>query len=167
MVESFRFLGTTINRIEMGRQYDINRQERPTAHVLPSPTEEVWSQQDDLHTVVSGSYWECADILNQYLVRQCQCSWPKTTCQGCIKTHGLCTAITGVRLHHTYPAQSKMYHLLQRFPPGRRFRTSKTRTSRFKTVSTPKQSGLFYQYPQLPYNDNLTYPVQAWPFGSF
>ena len=113
MVESFRFLGTTINRIEMGRQYDINRQERPTAHVLPSPTEEVWSQQEDPHTVLSGSYWECADILNQYLVWQCQCSWPKTTwwhCQSCIKTHGLWTAVTGVHVLHTDPAQSKIHH---------------------------------------------------------
>ena len=38
----------------------------------------------------------------------------KTTwwhCQGCIKTHRLRTAITGVHLHHTNPAQSKMHHL--------------------------------------------------------
>ena len=115
MVESFRFLGTTVNRIEMGGQYDINHQESPTTHVLPPPTEEVWSQQEDPHTVLSGSYWECADILNQYLVWQWQCSWPKTTwwpCQGCIKTHGLWTAVTGVHVHHTDPAQSKMHHRL-------------------------------------------------------
>ena len=56
MVESFRFLGTTINRIKMGGQYDINCQESPTTHVLPPPTEEVWSQQEDPHTVLSGSY---------------------------------------------------------------------------------------------------------------
>ena len=41
---------------KMGGQYDINRQESPTTHVLPSPTEEVWSQQEDPHTVLSGSY---------------------------------------------------------------------------------------------------------------
>ena len=71
-----------------------------------------WKKEDP-HTVLSGSYWECADILNQYLVWQCQCSRPKTTwwhCQDCIKTHGLWTAVTGVHLHHTYPAQSKMHH---------------------------------------------------------
>ena len=113
MVETFRFLGTTMNRNEMGGQYDINRQESPTTHVLPPPTEEDWSQHEDPHTVLSGSYWECADVLNQYLVWQCQCSWPKTAwwpCQSCIKTHGLWTAVTGVHLHHTYPAQSKMHH---------------------------------------------------------
>ena len=135
-------------------QYDINRQESPTTHILPPPTEEVWSQQEDPHTVLSGSYWECADILNQYLVWQCQCSWPKTTwwpCQGCIKTHGLWTAVTGVHLHHTDPAQSKMHHrrwtascslpspmsaiweALQDYQSENSFcRTIKARTCRFK-----------------------------------
>ena len=56
MVETFRFLGTTMNRNEMGGQYDINRQESPTTHVLPPPTEEDWSQHEDPHTVLSGSY---------------------------------------------------------------------------------------------------------------
>ena len=56
MVDSFWFFGTTMNRNEMGGQYDINRHESPTTHVLPSPTEEVWSQQEDPHTVLSGSY---------------------------------------------------------------------------------------------------------------
>ena len=56
MVDSFWFLGTTMNKNEMGRQYDINRQESPTTYVLPPPTEEVWSQQEDPHTVLSGSY---------------------------------------------------------------------------------------------------------------
>ena len=56
MVDSFWFFGTTMNRNEMGGQYDINRQEGPTTHVVPPPTEEVWSQQEDLHTVLSGSY---------------------------------------------------------------------------------------------------------------
>ena len=56
MVETFRFLGTTMNRNEMGGQYDITRQDSPTTHVLPPPTEEDWSQQEDPHTVLSGSY---------------------------------------------------------------------------------------------------------------
>ena len=56
MVDSFWFFGTTMNRNEMGGQYDINRQESPTTYVLPPPTEEVWSQQEDPHTVLSGSY---------------------------------------------------------------------------------------------------------------
>ena len=111
MVDSFQFLGTTISKNLKWEDNNINRQESPTTSVLLSPTEEVWSQQED---PLSGSYWECADILDHCLVWQCQCSWQKTTwwhCQGCIKPHGLWTAITGVCLHHTYPAQSKMHHL--------------------------------------------------------
>ena len=56
MVDSFWFFCTTMNKNEMGGQYDINRQESPTTHVLPPPTEEVWSQQEDPHSVPSGSY---------------------------------------------------------------------------------------------------------------
>ena len=179
MVETFRFLGTTMNRNEMGGQYDITRQESPTTHVLPPSTEEDWSQQEDPHTVLSGSYWECADILNQYLVWQCQCSRPKTTwwhCQGCIKTHGLWTAVTGVHLHHTYPAQSKMHHRWWTASCSlpspmsaiwEALQDYQNENFSLQTFSTPKQSRLCHQCPQPAYSDILTDPMQAWQYWPF
>ena len=53
MVDSFQFLGTTISKNLKWEDNNINRQESPTTSVLLSPTEEVWSQQED---PLSGSY---------------------------------------------------------------------------------------------------------------